>query len=324
MFERFTEQARRSIFFARYEASSFGSPYIESEHLLLGLMREDKAIASRVPAQQIRSEIEERFLPREKISTSVDIPLSQESKTALAYGTEEADSLHHKHIDCGHLLLGLLRVEKCLAAELLRQHGIDYETGRAIVSRGPAARYTESAPELTSEPPLDSLECAEAAMTLEELDEPIAPSLQFVVGNFISLISRASEHLWALSDRDAEKPLAKQGWSRKEALGHLIDYATAHHHWFARALADRKLVAAGYPHDEWVRLQEYRSFVWRDLVQSWLSLNNLLAHVLVRVPEEKLNAPCRIGINDPVPLSKLISGYVEHCEDILGQILARG
>ena len=165
---------------------------------------------------------------------------------------------------------------------------------------------------------------ARLSAAARRLDIRIAPSLQFVVSNFISLISRASEHLWALSDRDAEKLLAKQGWSRKEALGHLIDYATAHHHWFALALADRKLVAAGYPQDEWVRLQEYRSFVWRDLVQSWLSLNNLLAHVLARVPEEKLNAPCRIGIHDPVPLSKLISGYVEHCEDILAQILARG
>ncbi len=44
MFERYTEKARRTIFFARYEASLFGSPYIETEHLLLGLLREDKAI----------------------------------------------------------------------------------------------------------------------------------------------------------------------------------------------------------------------------------------------------------------------------------------
>ena len=47
MFERYTEKARRVIFFARYEASQFGSPYIETEHLLLGLLREDKAMANR-------------------------------------------------------------------------------------------------------------------------------------------------------------------------------------------------------------------------------------------------------------------------------------
>ena len=46
MFERYTEKARRVIFFARYEASQFGSPYIETEHLLLGLLREDKQLAN--------------------------------------------------------------------------------------------------------------------------------------------------------------------------------------------------------------------------------------------------------------------------------------
>jgi ATP-dependent Clp protease ATP-binding subunit ClpC len=49
MFERYTEKARRTIFFARYEASQFGSPYIEAEHLLLGLLREDKALARAHP-----------------------------------------------------------------------------------------------------------------------------------------------------------------------------------------------------------------------------------------------------------------------------------
>jgi len=48
MFERYTEKARRVIFFARYEASQFGSPYIEAEHLLLGLLREDTALAGRL------------------------------------------------------------------------------------------------------------------------------------------------------------------------------------------------------------------------------------------------------------------------------------
>jgi hypothetical protein len=47
MFERYTEKARRVVFFARYEASQFGSPYIETEHLLLGLLREDKALTQR-------------------------------------------------------------------------------------------------------------------------------------------------------------------------------------------------------------------------------------------------------------------------------------
>src|SRR5713226_7322457 len=82
MFERYTETARRVIFFARYEASQFGSAYIESEHLLLGLLREDKALANRFLRQHgsiesIRKEIESRITIRERISTSVEVPLSQ-------------------------------------------------------------------------------------------------------------------------------------------------------------------------------------------------------------------------------------------------------
>src|SRR5260370_234880 len=60
MFERYTEKARRVIFFARYEASQFGSPYIETEHLLLGLLRETKALATRF----LRSLAAGRFQPR--------------------------------------------------------------------------------------------------------------------------------------------------------------------------------------------------------------------------------------------------------------------
>jgi len=63
MFERYTEKARRVIFFARYEASQFGSPYIETEHLLLGLLREDKALTNRflrshASVESIRKQIE--------------------------------------------------------------------------------------------------------------------------------------------------------------------------------------------------------------------------------------------------------------------------
>ena len=122
MFERYTEKARRVIFFARYESSQFGSPYIETEHLLLGLLREDKALTNRFlrsdgPLESIRKQIEAHTTIREKISTSVDLPLSNECKRVLAYAAEEAERLAHRHIGTEHLLLGLLREEKCFAAD---------------------------------------------------------------------------------------------------------------------------------------------------------------------------------------------------------------
>jgi len=140
MFERYTEKARRVIFFARYEASQFGSPYIETEHLLLGLLREDKALTNRIlrkhsAVEKIRRQIEEHTVIREKVSTSVDLPLSNEGKRVLAYAAEEAERLGHKHIGTEHLLLGLLREENCFAAELLKEREIKLESVREELAR---------------------------------------------------------------------------------------------------------------------------------------------------------------------------------------------
>jgi ATP-dependent Clp protease ATP-binding subunit ClpC len=140
MFERYTEKARRVIFFARYEASQFGSPYIETEHLLLGLLREDKALTNRflrshASVESIRKQIEAHTTIREKVSTSVDLPLSNECKRVLAYAAEEAERLGHKHIGTEHLLLGLLREEKCFAAEILQERGLKLAQIRDELSR---------------------------------------------------------------------------------------------------------------------------------------------------------------------------------------------
>src|SRR5881392_1257830 len=150
MFERYTEKARRVIFFARYEASQFGSPYIETEHLLLGLLREDKALTNRflrshASVESIRKQIEGHTTIREKVSTSVDLPLSNECKRVLAYAAEEAERLSHKHIGTEHLLLGLLREEKCYAAEILHERGlrlsaIREELARTTQEKAPASQ----------------------------------------------------------------------------------------------------------------------------------------------------------------------------------------
>ena len=144
MFERYTEKARRVIFFARYEAGKFGSPTIESEHLLLGLVREDKALSFRLlppdAAESIRKEIEAHTTFRAEISTSVDMPLSSECKRVLSFAAEEAERLAHKHIGTEHLLLGLLREEKCFAAALLHERGLRIDAVRLDLARSPSVR----------------------------------------------------------------------------------------------------------------------------------------------------------------------------------------
>jgi ATP-dependent Clp protease ATP-binding subunit ClpA len=130
MFERYTEKARRVIFFARYEASQFGAAQIEAEHLLLGLFREDKNLTARflnranTDVETIRKEIESRTGPRQRISTSVDLLLSEESKRVLAFAAEESERLSHRHIGTEHLLLGLLREENSIASVILYERGL--------------------------------------------------------------------------------------------------------------------------------------------------------------------------------------------------------
>jgi ATP-dependent Clp protease ATP-binding subunit ClpC len=140
MFERYTEKARRVIFFARYEASQFGSPYIETEHLLLGLIREDKGLSNRFlhsGAATIRQQVENHTAVGQSIATSVDLPLSKESKRVLAYAAEEAERLAHKHIGTEHLLLGLLREEKSFAAQILMGRGVRLSRVREELARQP-------------------------------------------------------------------------------------------------------------------------------------------------------------------------------------------
>ncbi|MDO8836799.1 MAG: ATP-dependent Clp protease ATP-binding subunit [Vicinamibacterales bacterium] len=136
MFERYTERARRVLFFARYEASQLGSVSIETEHLLLGLIREGKGLTSRifqrteVHLEGVRREIEGRTVLREKVSTSVEIPFSGETKRVLQYAAEEADRLMHNYIGTEHLLLGILREERSLAAAILLEKGMRLSTVR--------------------------------------------------------------------------------------------------------------------------------------------------------------------------------------------------
>ena len=155
MFERYTEKARRVIFFARYEASQFGSPCIETEHLLLGLLREDKALANRflrssASVESIRKQIEAHTTLREKVSTSVDLPLSHECKRVLAYGAEEAERLNHKHIGTEHLLLGLLREEKCFAADILHERGLRLSQVREEIARSSSEKMSSNRPKESS------------------------------------------------------------------------------------------------------------------------------------------------------------------------------
>jgi hypothetical protein len=142
MFERYTEKARRVIFYARYDASQYGSPYIETEHLLLGLLREDhntaQVLLPNLPSkEQIRQQVESRITQRERISTSVEVPLTKDSKRVLNVAAEEAERFGHHRIGTEHLLLALLRVEEGMASEILRASKVDLARLRERIGKLP-------------------------------------------------------------------------------------------------------------------------------------------------------------------------------------------
>jgi ATP-dependent Clp protease ATP-binding subunit ClpC len=156
--ERYTEKLRRVIFFAGYEARKFGSPCIETEHLLLGLLREDAILHKRFIRPHsswtvIWKQIEDHTAKREEISAFVDLPFSNECKQVLLYTAEEAGGLSNQHIGTEHLLLGLMRDETCYAGEILRNAGLNLTAIRQALEhlphddRGFKARMTRNAPE---------------------------------------------------------------------------------------------------------------------------------------------------------------------------------
>ena len=159
MFEKYNEKARRALFFARYEASKLGSRVIESEHVLLGILREGEDTVTElfrrfhVKPDEIRREIEGERVFVERISSTAELPLSEESKKILAYAAHEAESMLHGSVGSEHLLIGILRVEGCLAMRILAQHGLDVYSVReelmSLVKEREASQQKKELPFLT-------------------------------------------------------------------------------------------------------------------------------------------------------------------------------
>jgi ATP-dependent Clp protease ATP-binding subunit ClpC len=130
VFDRFTQKAKRVIFFSRLEAGNLGSPAIDPEHLLLGLLHEDKDLMNRVNAtlEQIRQDIEERKPVGKKVPTAQDMPLSEECIRIMKYAAKESERLSLFYIGPEHLLSGLLQEEGSFAVEILKRHGFASES----------------------------------------------------------------------------------------------------------------------------------------------------------------------------------------------------
>jgi ornithine carbamoyltransferase len=138
MWQRFTERARRVVFFSQEEAARLGENYVGTEHILLGLVRESDSVAGRILEQlgvalgRIRADIG-RQLTRGHPDLGQDMQLSPASKRVIDLAYEEARLLNNNYIGTEHLLLGLIREGDGLAARVLVKFGADLERTRRVV-----------------------------------------------------------------------------------------------------------------------------------------------------------------------------------------------
>ncbi|HVN31295.1 MAG TPA: ATP-dependent Clp protease ATP-binding subunit [Thermoanaerobaculaceae bacterium] len=129
MLENLTERARRTLFFARYEAAQSGARAIASEHLLLGLLRESDEIVEQLlqrfqlSSDDLRAELASVGSGAE-IQTPAELPLAEDSRRILLLAAHEAEVLGQPSVGNEHLLLGVLRLEGCSAARALATHGM--------------------------------------------------------------------------------------------------------------------------------------------------------------------------------------------------------
>jgi len=140
MWQRFTERARRVIFFAQEEAGRLGENFVTTEHMLLGLVRENDSVAARilermgVSLNRIRSEVE-RQVTRGDGRLGQDMQLTPRAKRVIDLAYDEARQLNNNYIGTEHLLLGLIREGEGLAARVLAKLGVDLErTRREVMS----------------------------------------------------------------------------------------------------------------------------------------------------------------------------------------------
>ncbi len=152
MWQRFTEHARRVVYFSQEEAGRLGQNYVSTEHLLLGLIRENDSKSARildalgVNSEQIRSEIEGQVEHGQR-RPGQDMQLTPGAKRVVDLAYKEARRLNHNHIGSEHLLLGLIREGDGLAGQVLAKLGVDLKRTRQEVQRlqdGPPEPGTSS------------------------------------------------------------------------------------------------------------------------------------------------------------------------------------
>ena len=142
MFDRYTLRALQSVAAARGLVSECGSAMLNTEHLLLGILRVDAGAIGRFLASKttddIRADVEQGIVVKPEIPPHIDIPLSAEDEQILTFAAEEADTFGHRRVDIAHLIAGMLREDKGVAGHILRSAGMNLDAVRQHLRLGEA------------------------------------------------------------------------------------------------------------------------------------------------------------------------------------------
>jgi hypothetical protein len=118
--------------------------------------------------------------------------------------------------------------------------------------------------------------------------------------------------LFAVPHELADEPWRAGGWTRKEIVGHLLDSATNNRQRFVRAATEGSFDGPNYAQQGWVAAHGYADQSWETLLRWWQAEHEILAAVVDRIPEERLDARCTVGAEAPVSLRFLIEDYFAH------------
>ena len=237
MWQRFTERARKVVFYAQEEAGRLGENYVSTEHLLLGLVRENDSVAARildkigVSLGRIRSEIERQVVHGDG-RLAQDMQLTPRAKRVIDLAYDEARQLNNNYIGTEHLLLGLIREGEGLAGRVLSKLGVDLDRTRREVTHmqeGGAETSSAGAPRQavkTRTPTLDEFgrDLTELARN-EKLDPVIGRASE--IERVIQIISRrVKNNPCLLGEPGVGKTAIAEGLAQRIVMGDIPDFLT--------------------------------------------------------------------------------------------------
>jgi hypothetical protein len=141
-----------------------------------------------------------------------------------------------------------------------------------------------------------------------------------IADELVEIVRSAAERLRTITAAEAGLKPSETRWSKQEVMGHLVDSAANNHQRFVRAQYVSDYVSPTYDQEKWASLQDYNSTSWSDLKELWRLYNLHLAHLIRRIPAEKLQVKCMIGDKGPLTLGDIIDQYVTHLKHHLDKI----